>query len=80
MVKLDLVGSNDQESFFKVSHQLPDLSSIHHEVIDIHLMVPADLLLETLLHAPLEGCPCALEAKRHGSVAESTEWGDERCG
>ena len=65
MVKLDLVGSEDQESFFKVSHQLPDLSSIHHEVIDIHLMVPADLLLETLLHAPLEGCLSGPQAKGH---------------
>jgi hypothetical protein len=75
VVKLDLVGSEDRESFFEVGHQLLDLPSLHHEVVDIHLKVPIDLLLETLLHAPLEGCLCGPQAEEHQYIAEGAEGG-----
>ena len=37
--------------------------SLENNIIDVDLQVVADLLPETLLHAPLEGCSNVLEPK-----------------
>jgi hypothetical protein len=54
--------------------------SFHDDVINVHLQVAADLLLETLLHTSLESSLGVAEDERHGCVAEGAKRGDERCG
>ena len=54
--------------------------SLENNIIDVDLQVVADLLPETLLHAPLEVGSSVSKAKRHGSVAKCAKWGDEGCG
>ena len=72
-----MVGVKVGESFLQVTNQMCSHAGLDDDVIDIDFQVEANLHPKTLLHAPLEGSPRISEAKRHGSVIESVEWGDE---
>jgi hypothetical protein len=73
-----VIGTKVGESFLQVTDQLRSHSRLDDDVVDVDLQVVADLLLETSLHALLEGG--ILEAEWHGSVAKSAEGGDEGHG
>ena len=55
-------------------------SRLNDDVIDVDLLVVADLLPETPLHAPLEGGPHVPKVERHRGVAEGADGGDEGRG
>jgi hypothetical protein len=75
-----VVGAKVGESFLQVTNQLCSHSRLDDDVIDVDIQVVANLLLETILYASLEGGSNISEAKRHGSIAESAKGGDEGCG
>lgn len=52
----------------------------HNDIVNVYLQVTGNLLLEILLHTPLEGSPRVAEVEGHGCVAEGTERADEGCG
>ena len=53
------------------------LLSLDDDVVDVDVYVPADLWLEALLHAALEGGACVLQVERHCRVTIGPKRGDE---
>jgi hypothetical protein len=48
-----------------------------HDIIDVDLDIPSDLLSKTGLHTPLISCSCVFQPESHNVVKENTVRGDE---
>jgi hypothetical protein len=62
----------------EVGHQLIGLSRLDHDVIDVCLNGPPDVVAETLDHAVLVSCPIIFESERHRIIAIRSKQGDEQ--
>ena len=59
-VQLDVIGLEVGEGFLWVYDQLCGSPGLHDDVIDVYFKIPADLLVETMLHAAMESRPSVL--------------------
>jgi hypothetical protein len=78
-VQLDLVAVEVVEHLSKIIDERGSVPSLDDVVVDVDLDVPADLLPEAGLHAPMVGCACILQTEGDDVVAEDTVQCDE-CG
>ena len=76
-VELDLESAQVPEGFLEVCQQRSTPFRLHQHIVYVDVGVSAELLEEALLHAMLKGGTGISQAKCHGQVTKSSEWGDE---
>ena len=78
-VDLDSESSQVGEGFLMIIEQGSAFFGLDHNIINIHLHIFANLIVQTFLHASLVSCTSISQTKCHSEITINPLRGDKRC-